>query len=357
MGLDRPALRATPGLRFWRLLGTGRGATMTLSADLRRWALFAVWEDEAALDASSAASPVAARWAELAREAYHVRLAPLRARRLGRANPLPATRGRAPATGRSPSSPARRSARRGCGASTARSRRRRPTSRRDRGCSPRSGWASGRSPARRPSRCGARSTTRAATPTGGRHRDVVRRTRAERWYPEELFARFRPTAPRDVGRPDPLAGALSASCRTDRSRHRRRRARRAAARRRGARCRRRARARAHRAPRARPAQRRQPAVRADAVDRAAGRAGLALEVGGRADARASIRSRTPRPRRSVGLGLPSRPSTPAGALTSTNQFSPAGASAGSVTTERADVERRVAHRPPARAKTSSNSAS
>jgi hypothetical protein len=77
LGLDRPGLRRTDGLVFWRLLGTGRGSDTGPGADLRRTALFAVWRDRYALDAFE--DRMSARWSR-AEESYHVRLAGIRSR-------------------------------------------------------------------------------------------------------------------------------------------------------------------------------------------------------------------------------------------------------------------------------------
>ena len=76
MALDRPRLARVDGLRFWKLLGTGSGQTFTPNdADLHTWGMFAVWDSRQSL-ARFEASAIARRWLR-ADEQWSAVLSPL----------------------------------------------------------------------------------------------------------------------------------------------------------------------------------------------------------------------------------------------------------------------------------------
>jgi hypothetical protein len=80
MGVDRRAVRGTAGVRFAKLLGTGDGGSFRVrDADPRRWGLLASWADRGSARAFER-SAVAARWRRLAEETWRVELRPLSAR-------------------------------------------------------------------------------------------------------------------------------------------------------------------------------------------------------------------------------------------------------------------------------------
>ncbi|PSO46308.1 MAG: monooxygenase [Actinobacteria bacterium QS_8_72_14] len=180
---DRAALATTDGLAFARLLGTGDGATFDVrDADVRTWALLAVWRDPPALAAFERCSPVARGWARLAQERFRADLAVLASRgSWGGHDPfrVPSQAGQA----HHGASRARRFwaavppvATELAGA---------------RGLCLRLGI--GEAPVGVQGTFSVWASTAALTDFAYHapaHRDAVRRTHAEGWYAEELFARF-----------------------------------------------------------------------------------------------------------------------------------------------------------------------
>jgi heme-degrading monooxygenase HmoA len=104
MALDRRLLSGTPGLTFFKLLGTGRGRSFSpRDADLTTWALFAVWENADAWASFNSTSKYARIWGALSEEQWSTRLEPVKwrgtwARQLPFGSPLigPLNRNAAP---------------------------------------------------------------------------------------------------------------------------------------------------------------------------------------------------------------------------------------------------------------------
>jgi hypothetical protein len=194
MGTDRLRLWRTPGLRFWKLLGTAHGATFG-PWNPRRYGLLTVWDSPAALDAFEQRSPLMDAYRRGAEELWTVRLAPVRWHGMwgghdpfAGATPAPAPeRGPWAILTRATIDPRRlrafRAAARPVDATLAQCE----------GLIASIGL--GEAPLIAQATFSLWGDLHAAQEfayRGVRHSEAIRRTRAERWYAEELFARFRP---------------------------------------------------------------------------------------------------------------------------------------------------------------------
>jgi hypothetical protein len=199
----RRSLGAIPGLTFWRLLGTGRGADTGPSADLRRTALFAVWDGAADLDRFLGAPPGPWRRAV---ERYDVRLRALGGHGAWRGLPVldglaaGDDGGRIAVVTRADVRVRRWRRFRAAGPDV--------SAELQRAAGLLAAVGVGELPVGRLGTFSLWSGLDAvsAFANSPQHADVVRRTRREAWYGEELFARFEPFGPSGTwdGR-DPLA--------------------------------------------------------------------------------------------------------------------------------------------------------
>ncbi len=79
MGLAQRALANVPGLRFWKLLGSGHGRGFSLQPNWGRYGFLAVWETPTHADTFFASAPLMATYRRHAAEIWTIRLLPVQA--------------------------------------------------------------------------------------------------------------------------------------------------------------------------------------------------------------------------------------------------------------------------------------
>ncbi len=196
LGLDRLPLALTSGLRFWRLLGVGKGRAFDPHADLQRFALFTVWDTYTALKRFETRSAIMRRINQRADEVWTVHMRPIRWH--GKWG------GRDPFVGMIPVEPPEPGPWVILTRATLNFTKRRPFLDAVPAVAEQllqqpnyiNSVGVGESPFLHQATLSLWRTLPSVTsfaygPTT-KHIDVIRRTRSEQWYREELFARFRP---------------------------------------------------------------------------------------------------------------------------------------------------------------------
>ncbi|MBF9140560.1 spheroidene monooxygenase [Hymenobacter properus] len=211
MGTAPPQLKRVPGLRFFKLMGSGANNGFGFWPNLRRYGFMAVWDDAAAAEAFFAQHPLWAAYQQRSAETWTVHLAPLKAQGLwdGQApfQPTAATNEPGPVA-----------------VLTRASIRWRKTPRFWQFVEPtsaalaqavgvRAAIGLGELPLVRQATFSVWESARAMQEYAykdARHREVIQLTRREKWYAEELFARFQVlSSTGTLDGVEPLAGLLS----------------------------------------------------------------------------------------------------------------------------------------------------
>jgi hypothetical protein len=218
LATQRPRLQREPGLRFFRLMGAGAGIGFSARPDPTVWALLCAWDTAADWERFATDSVVIRQYETRGSESYTLLLEPLSAHGAwGGTQPFDVEPGASTGDGE-PVVVLTRAALRlrralrfwGQVASVDGTLRGNPDLLLSFGVgeapwllqSTVSVWRSA-------------EAMKAWAYRDGPHREVVRRTRAEGWYREELFARFRLAGTRGTwGGADPLAAHVSASAGT-----------------------------------------------------------------------------------------------------------------------------------------------
>jgi hypothetical protein len=77
MAVHRVYMRKQKGCTFWRLLGSGRDGTFSLNPDWQQWALLAVWDNRHDFDTFYSSSRVSKWWDKFSSERWTILCNPL----------------------------------------------------------------------------------------------------------------------------------------------------------------------------------------------------------------------------------------------------------------------------------------